>query len=284
MRYLDPIPEYPITGRSLHSAEDLKFTLADPEATVQLLEDWLDPPGLRDITTIRVASLAFFDDYKLYAVTYRGEAPLNNTRLLLHRNGDALPLNWSNEPIYEAVRRSMNTVGENLAQKIGVAIDAVPFAAAGGVAGVPKPLTGMTGVNTASGASYTLATGMSAITASGDALLESARPGFAANRNVASMLRQRQEFAASPLTLWRGALTAGELHDFPAFSTSNIPAACAFFGNWAYLILCDFSGGLDVEVNPFANFQTGIVGLSIFATIDLAPIWPGAFTVINGIS
>jgi len=113
MRYLDPIPEYPITGRSLHSAEDLKFTLADPEATVQLLEDWLDPPGLRDITTIRVASLAFFDDYKLYAVTYRGEAPRNNTRLLLHRNGDALPLNWSNEPIYEAVRRSPAKLNEN---------------------------------------------------------------------------------------------------------------------------------------------------------------------------
>jgi HK97 family phage major capsid protein len=177
------------------------------------------------------------------------------------------------------------TVSRDLMRRVSQAIDIAGIAGTG-TAGQPHGIVNLAGANAISGATYALATGMSAITDTGDALLDSARPGFAANRSVASLLRQRQEFSGSSLTLWRGALTAGELHDFPAFSTSGIASGTAIFGNWAYLVLADFSGGLDVEVNPFAtaNFQAGIVGLRSFATIDFGAIWPAAFSNITSIT
>jgi HK97 family phage major capsid protein len=174
-------------------------------------------------------------------------------------------------------------VARDLMRKVGVTIDGIAISGSGS-AGQPHGIIGLTNVNTQSGASYALGTGMAAATATGDALLDSARPGFIANRAVASTLRQKQEFTGGSLTLWRGALTAGTLHDFPAYSTSNIPAGDMVFGNWQHLVLCDFSGGLDVELNPFANFQAGIVGVRAFATIDFGPIWPSAFTAITGIT
>ena len=92
------------------------------------------------------------------------------------------------------------------------------------------------------------------------------------------------------VTLWRGALTWGELVDTTAGSSSGVPAATAIFGCWRYLVLVDFGGGLDVAVNPYGaqggstNFQQGIIGVRCMASIDCAPIWPGAFSVVSSIT
>jgi hypothetical protein len=52
------------------------------------------------------------------------------------------------------------------------------------------------------------------------------------------------------------------------------------------MVVVDFGGGLDVAVNPYGtpNFQTGIIGVGCLATIDCAPIWPGAFSVVSNIT
>jgi hypothetical protein len=52
------------------------------------------------------------------------------------------------------------------------------------------------------------------------------------------------------------------------------------------MVVVDFGGGLDVAVNPYGtpNFQTGIIGVRCLATIDCAPIWPGAFSVVSNIT
>jgi Phage capsid family len=178
-----------------------------------------------------------------------------------------------------------DVVANDLARKVGRSIEAAAFAGTG-TAGQPHGLAGMANVNAVSGAAYALATGMTAATSTGDALTDDANPGWAANRNVASLLRQRQEFAGSSLTLWRGPLTWGTLHDFVAGSTSGVAASTAFFGNWKYLVVVDFAGGLAIDTNPYdqGNFQKGIVGLRCMATIDVAPVWPAAFTAVTGIT
>lgn len=176
-----------------------------------------------------------------------------------------------------------DVVALDLSRKIARVIEAAAFAGTGS-AGQPHGIIGTTGVGAVSGASYALSTGMGVITGTGDALTDDANPGWVTNRSVASLLRQRQEFTGSPLTLWRGPLTWGQLHDFKAAGTSGVASGTALFGNWYFLILASWAGGLEISVNPFANFQQGIIGMRALATIDIGTVWPAAFAAVTGIT
>jgi hypothetical protein len=63
-----------------------------------------------------------------------------------------------------------------------------------------------------------------------------------------------------------------------------VAAATAIFGAWSYLVLCNWSGGLEISVNPYANFQQAIIGLRVIATLDVAPVWPAAFSAVTAIT
>jgi hypothetical protein len=181
-----------------------------------------------------------------------------------------------------------NLIANELMRRVRRAIEGAVFSGTG-INGQPHGLIGMAGVNAVSGTTFSLATAVTCQTNAGDALTDDAGPGWAVNRAVAGLLRQRGEVLGavnSFVPIWRGALTWGELVDTTAGSSSGVPAATAIFGCWRYLVLVDFGGGLDVAVNPFGtpNFQAGIIGVRCLATVDCAPIWPGAFSVVSSIT
>lgn len=174
-----------------------------------------------------------------------------------------------------------DVVANDLRRRLKRAIETAVFTGSG--SGQLKGLVGRTGVSTATGASFTLATAIDAVTDVGDALTDDANPGWATNRSVAALLRQRQEFTNSSFSLWRGSLTWGRLADELAASTSGLGSGYAIFGCWAFLILMSW-GGLQVDVNPYANFQQGIVGMRVLATLDAQPVWPSAFTTLTAVT
>jgi HK97 family phage major capsid protein len=173
-------------------------------------------------------------------------------------------------------------VARDLSRKLSRTIEAAAFSGSG-AAGQPHGLTGLTNVNAVSGTTFALSTGLTAITDCGDALDDSPA-GWATTRAVGSLLRQRQEFSGSSLTLWRGALSWGALIDFPGACTSGVASGTAFFGVWQYFVLVTWGGGLEVAINPFANFQEGIVGMRALATVDVGCVWPSAFSCVTGIT
>lgn len=160
-------------------------------------------------------------------------------------------------------------------------VEAGAFAGSG-VAGQPRGLIGRSGVNTESGASFTIATAITAATATADAYAADTASGWAANRTVAGLLRQRYENSGS-IPLWRGGLPWGTLADEPAGSTTAIPSGTAIFGNWAYYVLVTW-GGLELSINPYAAFPQGIIGMRAMLTLDVAPIWASAFTVVSSVT
>jgi hypothetical protein len=88
---------------------DLKFTPLDANATKDLLADIASdvapvtfPDGK---TSVQVADLAFYDEYKFYALSDT-TLPPPNTRYILHKPGDVSLLNWTNEPIYSVNERA----------------------------------------------------------------------------------------------------------------------------------------------------------------------------------
>src|SRR3984957_14725185 len=88
---------------------DLKFTDLDPAAVQQLLGDIasdIAPVTLPEgKTSVQVAELPFYDEFKLYALSDT-TLPQPNTRYILYKVGDVSLLNWTNEPIYSVNERA----------------------------------------------------------------------------------------------------------------------------------------------------------------------------------
>jgi HK97 family phage major capsid protein len=188
--------------------------------------------------------------------------------------------------LLQASPDAADTVASDLVRKIKRAIEAAAFSGSG-TAGQPHGLIGLTGVNSVSGTTFALSTVATAVGDIGDALDPDTNPGWAAARSVAILLRQRQEFTNGTRTIWEGPATYGTLVDYNAAASSGVPAATAIFAAWKFLTLVDFAGGMEVSVNPFtpvSNFQAGIVGMRVFATLDVNAIWPAAFSIVSTIT
>src|SRR3984957_5715827 len=82
---------------------DFKFKPLDAAAAKKLVEDIaseITPVKLpADKTTVQVADLVFYDDFKFYALSDT-TLPPPNTRYILYKPGDLSLMNWTNEPIY----------------------------------------------------------------------------------------------------------------------------------------------------------------------------------------
>ena len=88
---------------------DLKFQTLDAAATQKMLGDIsvdISPVKLPEgKTTVQVADLPFYDEFKLYALSDT-TLPAPNTRYMLYKPGDVSVMNWTNEPIYSVNERA----------------------------------------------------------------------------------------------------------------------------------------------------------------------------------
>jgi hypothetical protein len=88
---------------------DLKFQNLDAGTTESLLStigSEIAPIKLPEgKTTVQVADLPFYDDFKFYALSDT-TLPAPNTRYMLHKPGDLTMMNWTNEPIYSVNERA----------------------------------------------------------------------------------------------------------------------------------------------------------------------------------
>jgi len=83
---------------------DLPFETVPKEEAEAFLEkiahDLLPVKMPEGKTVIKVSSLPFYDEYKLYALQDL-TLPEPNTRYILYKDGELVIMNWTNEPIYE---------------------------------------------------------------------------------------------------------------------------------------------------------------------------------------
>jgi HK97 family phage major capsid protein len=108
------------------------------------------------------------------------------------------------------------------------------------------------------------------------------RGGYVTTPTVAALLMQRTRFANTATPLWDGNLwdANGALGcaGFPGMSTNQMPASAMYFGDWEKLVIAEW-GVLEIEVNPYANFQAGIIGIRAMMTIDVGLRYPAAFCI-----
>jgi len=101
--------------------------------------------------------------------------------------------------------------------------------------------------------------------------------GFVAHPGVAEMMKARTRFTNADQRLWDGSLHNGMVEGARAVATNNMPSASALYGDFSQVAVLEW-GGLELTVNPFQNFQAGIVGVRSFWSVDVAVFTPGAFS------
>jgi HK97 family phage major capsid protein len=173
-------------------------------------------------------------------------------------------------------------VMDDLARVVAIAIDTAAINGSG-LSGQPAGLIGAAGIGAVTGTSLGIAGIMEFQTdvAAANALV----PGcaFLTTPAVAALLSQRQRFASTDTPLWSGSVLDGTVAGFRATSTTLMPAATMIFGDWSQIIIGEW-GVLELEVNPYANFPAGIIGVRAWASVDVAIRQAGAFSVASSIT
>lgn len=100
-----------------------------------------------------------------------------------------------------------------------------------------------------------------------------------ASTDTRRILRQR-ELTAGGGSIWPGK----DLLGHRAIVTSKMPSASLLVGDFTNLSVLLFGPGVEVLVNPFANFQSGQITFQVSVAVDIAVNYPGSFRKSTSIS
>lgn len=171
-------------------------------------------------------------------------------------------------------------VMSDLAQSVGLAVDLAALSGSG-ASGQPTGITNTSGVGSVTGTSLAYAGMLEFQTDIGNALAPSC--GYVTTAAVAALLSARVKFSSTASPLWDGSLLEADACGFHGMSSAQMAAATMIFGDWSQLVIAEW-GSLAIEVNPYANFQAGIVGVRALYAVDVGLRVPGAFSVASSIT
>jgi len=148
-----------------------------------------------------------------------------------------------------------------------------------GSAGQPTGLLLTSGVQSVDGSSLSLS-GLSSMEEScvlADA--EDSSLTWFAYPTVRKLLRQREINTGSG-SIWPGR----DLLGHPVFTSSKMPSTSLILGDFRNVDILLFGNGIEVLVNPFANFKSGQVEFQVSLQMDIAIHYPASFAKATGIS
>lgn len=173
-------------------------------------------------------------------------------------------------------------VSDDLAQVVALAVDLAVLNGSG-AAGQPTGILNTAGIGSVVGTALAYAGILEFQTDVAAANVMPLRGGYVTTPAVAALLMQRARFANTDTPLWEGNIWDGRVSGFPAMSSNQMPAASALFGDWQEAVVGEW-GVLEVEVNPFANFQAGIIGVRAMYSVDVGVRRPFAFSAASTIT
>lgn len=173
-------------------------------------------------------------------------------------------------------------VMSDLAQSVGLAVDLAALAGSG-ASGQPTGIINTSGVGSVTGTTLGYAGMLEFQTDIGNALQTGASLGYVTTGAVAALLAARVKFSGTASPLWDGSILDANVCGFPGMSSAQMSAATMIFGDWAQLVIAEW-GSLAIEVNPYANFQAGIIGVRALYAVDVGVRIPSAFSVASSIT
>ena len=175
-------------------------------------------------------------------------------------------------------------VMNDLAVVVALAVDAAALNGSG-TAGQPLGIINTAGIGGVVGTSLGYAGILEFQTdvANQNAMVSSEKFGYVTTPAVAGLLSQRQRFTSTDSPVWGGNLAAGILGGCKAITSLQMPAASMLAGDFSQLVIAEW-GVLELAVNPFAGFQSGVVGVRAIYSCDVGVRVPGAFSYATSIT
>lgn len=168
-------------------------------------------------------------------------------------------------------------VSDDLAQQVALATDLAVLEGSG-ASGQPTGISNTAGIGSVTGTSLASAGIIEFMTDVATANVQPLRPGYVTTPGVAGLLMVRPELPTTGTErLWKGNIWDGSMFDIPAMTSNQPAAASMIFGDWQEAVVGEW-GVLEVEVNPFANFQAGIIGVRAIYSLDVGIRRPFAFS------
>lgn len=173
-------------------------------------------------------------------------------------------------------------VMDDLAKQLAIAIDAAVFAGTG-LSNQPTGVLSTSGIGSVTGTSLDWAKVLEFQTdvAAANALNRNCK--YVTTPAVAALLAQRQKFSSTDTPLWVGNILDGQVGGFPAHTSTNIPSATMLFGDFSEVVQAEW-GVLEIDVNPYANFAAGTIGIRAFHYVDIGVRTAGAFSAASSIT
>lgn len=173
-------------------------------------------------------------------------------------------------------------VTDDLAQVVALAADLAVLEGSGS-GGQPTGISATSGIGSVTGTSIAYAGVLEFQTDVAGSNVMPARGGYVTTPAVAALLMQRARFSNTDTPLWVGNIWDGSVSGFPAMSSNQLTAASMIFGDWQETVVGEW-GVLEVSVNPFANFQAGIIGVRAIYSMDVGVRRPFAFSRATSIT
>jgi HK97 family phage major capsid protein len=173
-------------------------------------------------------------------------------------------------------------VMSDLADVVAIAVDLAALNGSG-ASGQPTGIINTGGIGAVTGTSLAYAGVLEFQTdvASGNAL--NGTCGYVTTPSVAALLMQRVKVASTYSPVWEGNVLDGTVTGFKAMSSNQMPAANMIFGDFSQVIIAEW-GVLEVEVNPYTNFQAGIIGVRAMYSVDVGVRYAAAFSLATSIT
>jgi HK97 family phage major capsid protein/HK97 family phage prohead protease len=177
-------------------------------------------------------------------------------------------------------------VNADLAALIALKVDAAVLAGTSTDSSVPLGIRYTSGLGTANPTSGTAVTYTDMIrfqstVAAANALFD----GFAyvCHPAIAAVVMGKPRFTNSDTPIWDGGVLDGMMVGKRAMSSLQVTSGTMLGGDFSQVFIGEW-GTVEIETNPYANFQAGIVGVRAFYSCDVLVRYGAAFAIGTGIT
>jgi HK97 family phage major capsid protein len=172
-------------------------------------------------------------------------------------------------------------VSDDLGQVVALAVDLAALSGSG-AAGQPTGISNTTGIGSVTATSVDYAKVLEFQTDVATSNVTPSRGGYVTTPAAAAVLMAKQRFSSTDTPLWQGNVWDGTMVGFPAMSSNQLSAGM-IFGDWSELVIGEW-GVLEIAVNPYANFQAGIIGVRAMYSMDVGLRRAFAFSYASSVT
>lgn len=154
-----------------------------------------------------------------------------------------------------------------------------------GANGQPLGILNLPAITTTSGATLTYQTMVNqmAAIANANAIVLPDALGFLTTPNVANILKNRY-FSTAQFPIWTGPIPQGTIDLMDAMATTNCPSGSMLHGDFSQLLIAEWSDGLQIDVDPYSQFQSAFVTVRVCIAVDFQVTSPASFQITTGVT